>query len=153
MEEFDSEIERKLQGTDIVKAVHKAKLRSTRLLEEQGISTLALILSKTLIDVIEHPEKMEMVDQDENLFSKQFVMEILSIEGVELLELLSRESRLMHQSRFKMRDRTDIPHVISAFVENCNYIITYDSHFDNISHLVRVSTPEELISELTRTEK
>ena len=62
MEEFDSEIERKLQGTDIVKAVHKAKLRSTRLLEEQGISTLALILSKTLVDVIEHPEKMEIVD-------------------------------------------------------------------------------------------
>jgi len=79
---------------------------------------------------------------------KQFVMEILGIEGAELSELLSRESRLIHQSRFKMKDRTDIPHAISAFVENCNYIITYDTHFDEISHLVRVSTPEEFISEL-----
>ncbi|HUV80165.1 MAG TPA: hypothetical protein VMW40_05005 [Candidatus Bathyarchaeia archaeon] len=62
MEELDRKLERKLQGTDLVNAVHKAKLRSTRLLEEQGISTLALILSKTLVEVIEHPEKMEMVD-------------------------------------------------------------------------------------------
>ena len=37
MEELDREIERKLQGTDLVNAVQKAKLRSTRLLEEQGI--------------------------------------------------------------------------------------------------------------------
>lgn len=44
---------------ELVEAVHKARLKSTRLLEEQGISTLALILSKTLADVIENPEKIE----------------------------------------------------------------------------------------------
>ncbi len=42
---------------------------------------------------------------------------------------------VMHQSKFKMKDRTDIPHAISAFVENCNYIITYDTHFDHIMSL------------------
>lgn len=80
-------------------------------------------------------------------------MELLGIEGAEVSELLSRESRLVHQSRFKMKDRTDIPHAISAFVENCNYIITYDTHFDKISHLVRVSTLEEFISELMMSER
>ena len=44
---------------DLVEAVHKARLRSTRLLEEQGISTLALILSKTLADVIDNSEKID----------------------------------------------------------------------------------------------
>lgn len=44
---------------ELVEAVHKARLKSTRLLEEQGISTLALILSKTLADVIDNPEKIE----------------------------------------------------------------------------------------------
>ncbi|MCX9012193.1 MAG: hypothetical protein OIN66_13860 [Candidatus Methanoperedens sp.] len=44
---------------DLVEAVHKARARSTRLLEEQGISTLALILSKTLADVIDNPEKID----------------------------------------------------------------------------------------------
>lgn len=44
---------------ELVEAVHKARARSTRLLEEQGISTLALILSKTLANVIENPEKID----------------------------------------------------------------------------------------------
>ncbi|MDI6810882.1 MAG: hypothetical protein QMD80_04295 [archaeon] len=76
---------------------------------------------------------------------KHFVMEILSIEGVELTELLSRENRLLYQSKFKMKDRTDIPHGISAFVENCDSIITYDTHFDSISHVIKVLPPEEFI--------
>jgi len=29
-----------------------------------------------------------------------------------------------------MSDRTDIPHAISAFIEGCDCIVTYDSHFD-----------------------
>ncbi|MDP2766949.1 MAG: hypothetical protein Q8O41_05810 [Candidatus Methanoperedens sp.] len=49
----------KKEKIELVEAVHKARERSTRLLEEQGISTLALILSKTLADVIEHPEKID----------------------------------------------------------------------------------------------
>ena len=44
---------------ELVEAVHKARLKSTKLLEEQGISTLALILSKTLVDIIDHPEKID----------------------------------------------------------------------------------------------
>jgi hypothetical protein len=44
---------------ELIEAVHKARLRSTKLLEEQGISTLALILSRTLVDVIDHPEKID----------------------------------------------------------------------------------------------
>jgi hypothetical protein len=49
----------KKEKIELVEAVHKARLKSTRLLEEQGISTLALILSKTLADVVENPEKID----------------------------------------------------------------------------------------------
>lgn len=80
---------------------------------------------------------------------KRFMLEILN-RDIELIELLSREKRLIHQPRFRMRDRTDIPHAISAFVEKCDYIITYDIHFDSISHLVKVSTPEEFINNLDK---
>jgi len=41
----------KEDNIELVEAVHKARVKSTELLEEQGISTLALILSKTLVDV------------------------------------------------------------------------------------------------------
>jgi len=61
MDELEQMIEEKLEKVDLMQAVHRARLRSARLLNEQGISTLALIISKTLIDVIEHPEKMEML--------------------------------------------------------------------------------------------
>ncbi len=59
-EEFEYELKEKLRGVNITKAVHRARIRSTRLLEEQGISTLALMLSKTLVDAIEHPQKIRL---------------------------------------------------------------------------------------------
>lgn len=47
------------QKIDLMEAVHKAKAMSTHLLEDQGITTLSIILAKSLADVIEHPEKIE----------------------------------------------------------------------------------------------
>jgi hypothetical protein len=47
------------KDVDLIEAVHKARKRSTLLLEEQGITALSIILSETLLDFIEHPEKME----------------------------------------------------------------------------------------------
>ena len=44
---------------DLIEAVRKARKKSNLLLEEQGITTLSIMLSETLIDLIEHPEKME----------------------------------------------------------------------------------------------
>lgn len=61
MEEIEREVEKRMEKIDFVEAVHRAKQRSTMLLEEQGISTLALILSNALVDILEHPEKMELV--------------------------------------------------------------------------------------------
>jgi hypothetical protein len=47
MEEIEREVEKRMEKIDFVEAVHRAKRRSTMLLEEQGISTLALILSNS----------------------------------------------------------------------------------------------------------
>ncbi|MBT9149692.1 MAG: hypothetical protein DDT28_01127 [Dehalococcoidia bacterium] len=55
------ELRDKLKEVDLVDAVHKARLTSMKLLEDQGISTLALILSKTLVDIVEHPEKVDEI--------------------------------------------------------------------------------------------
>ncbi|MCZ7372649.1 MAG: hypothetical protein O8C60_03155 [Candidatus Methanoperedens sp.] len=37
----------------------KAKEKSMLLLEDQGISAIALALSKTLVDLVQHPEKIK----------------------------------------------------------------------------------------------
>jgi predicted nucleic acid-binding protein len=72
------------------------------------------------------------------------IKEILGIDGIELTELLSREKRLFYQDKFSMSDRTDIPHAITAYVERCDCIVTYDSHFDEIKTKIKVFKPEEV---------
>lgn len=48
-----------LKNKDLVKLSQKAKEKSMQLLEEQGISTIALALSRTLVDFVQHPEKIK----------------------------------------------------------------------------------------------
>lgn len=70
--------------------------------------------------------------------------EILDIEGIEITELLSRENKILYQERFSMSDRTDIPHAISSYIENCDCIVTYDSHFEQISDKIDVFKPGDV---------
>ncbi|MDP2766948.1 MAG: type II toxin-antitoxin system VapC family toxin [Candidatus Methanoperedens sp.] len=74
----------------------------------------------------------------------KLLKEILDIDRIELTELLSREKKILYQDRFYMSDRTDIPHAISAYVENCDCIVTYDSHFDQISNKIKIFRPEDV---------
>lgn len=48
-----------LKNKDLIKLTHKAKEKSMQLLEEQGISIIALALSRTLVDFVQHPEKIK----------------------------------------------------------------------------------------------
>jgi len=74
----------------------------------------------------------------------EIIKEILGIKGIELIELLSRDKRIMYQDKFVMTDRTDIPHAISAYIENCDCIVTYDTHFNQISHKIKVFEPDKV---------
>jgi|GEM_PF-1826563 len=48
-----------LKNKDLIKLSEQAKEKSMLLLDEQGISAIALALSKTLVDFIQHPEKIK----------------------------------------------------------------------------------------------
>jgi len=48
-----------LKNKDLIQLSQKAREKSMLLLEEQGISTIALALSRTLVDFVAHPEKMK----------------------------------------------------------------------------------------------
>jgi len=56
---YKKELKNAFKDVGLIEAVHKARKKSTLLLEEQGITVLSIMLSETLIDFIEHPEKME----------------------------------------------------------------------------------------------
>jgi len=64
----------------------------------------------------------------------------------ELAGLLTREERLLHRTRFILNDQSDQPHIISAYLNNCDAIITYDAHFKKAANKILVYSPEELIS-------
>lgn len=65
-----------------------------------------------------------------------------------LTGLLTREERLLHRVKFILDDLSDHPHAISAYLNDCDAIVTYDSHFLQIKDNISVYTPEEIILKL-----
>lgn len=64
---------------------------------------------------------------------------------LEIAPMLTRMERLIHQRKYQMSDSSDVPHAIIAELRNCDAIITYDSHFDEIKDVFTVMTPEEFL--------
>ena len=50
---------KELKTEDLIEAAHTAKVKSHALLEDQGISTLALMISELIVDFIEEPERLQ----------------------------------------------------------------------------------------------
>ena len=47
-----------------------------------------------------------------------------------------------------MDDSSDVPHAISAYVEKCAYVVTYDGHFENIEDKIGCRTPKKVLKEI-----
>lgn len=63
-----------------------------------------------------------------------------------ILPFVSRAERKLHARKFTaLRDSTDVPHAIAAFVYGCEAIVAYDEHFRAISHLIPYKTPEDFL--------
>ena len=67
-------------------------------------------------------------------------------EEFELAGLLTREERLRHRMLFRLPDPSDQPHAVSAYLNKCDAIVTYDRHFQKIKDVIPVHTPEEIIA-------
>ena len=78
-------------------------------------------------------------------YAKEVLLKILKTE-VHVLPLLDREERIIHAQKFSgLRDSSDVPHAISAFVYNADAIIAYDDHFKDISDVIPYMKPEEIL--------
>lgn len=77
-------------------------------------------------------------------YAKEALLEILKTQ-VYILPLLNREERIIHAQRFSdLRDSSDVPHAISAFVYKAKAIVAYDDHFKDISDIIPYKKPEEI---------
>jgi hypothetical protein len=64
---------------------------------------------------------------------------------MEIAPLLTRFEKLTPERKYPMTDASDVPHAIIASLKNCDAIITYDSHFNDIKTVIPVMTPEEFL--------
>ena len=65
---------------------------------------------------------------------------------IELAGLLTREERLRHRALFRLHDLSDQPHAVSAYLNKCEAIATYDRHFQKTKGVLPAYTPEEVIA-------
>jgi predicted nucleic acid-binding protein len=78
-------------------------------------------------------------------FGKAALERILALP-LQLFPFITRGERARHARRFTaLRDASDVPHAIAAFVYGCEAIVAYDDHFAAISHLIAYKKPEDFI--------
>jgi len=92
------------------------------------------------------PEKFKDFEHNKRTSAKFGLLMILSID-IEIAPMLERGLRIMHSREFGMEDKSDIPHAISAFIEGCDYIVSYDSHFKALTK-IKSLTPGELLESI-----
>ena len=59
--------------------------------------------------------------------------------------------KIVHNRTFEMRDASDQPHVICAYLHDCDAIVAYDEHFQDVADRILHLQPEELLVELRRS--
>jgi len=58
-----------------------------------------------------------------------------------------REDKMLHARHFSaLRDASDLPHAIAAYVSGCTALVAYDEHFRAISPVLPYLTPEEVVA-------
>ena len=76
-------------------------------------------------------------------FGKAALEKIFSLP-LQILPFVPRVERMRHARRFTLlRDASDVPHAIAAYVYGCDAIVAYDDHFKAISHLISYKKPED----------
>ena len=79
-------------------------------------------------------------------FGKAALAQILSLP-LQILPLLSRAERGLHARKFRaLRDASDVPHALVAYVYHCEAIVTYDAHFRAIAHVIPCKRPDDYLS-------
>ena len=98
-------------------------------------------LHEILILVIQKSE-----NKYEGLKVGKAALEKIMSQKILVLPLLKSDEKINHAYKFsKIKDSSDIPHAISAYINEAEGIITYDTHFDDIAGIIDVLRPTDLL--------
>ncbi|MSP41280.1 MAG: PIN domain-containing protein [Deltaproteobacteria bacterium] len=78
-------------------------------------------------------------------FGKAALQKILA-DRLMILPFVTRTDRRRLAPRFSaLKDSTDLPHAISAYVAGCEAIVAYDEHFRAISAIISYKSPGDCV--------
>ena len=78
-------------------------------------------------------------------FGKLALERILTVP-LRILPFATRTERTRMGRRFAMlRDSSDIPHAIAAYLAKCEAIVAYDDHYKAITHIIPYKTPADYL--------
>ena len=81
-------------------------------------------------------------------YGKAALEKILALP-LQILPLVTRGERARHARMFNaLRDASDVPHAIAAFVYNCDGIVAYDEHFRGITDIIPYTQPQDHVRTL-----
>ena len=60
--------------------------------------------------------------------------------------MVTREERILNARTFSaIKDSSDVAHAISAYLNGCQFLISYDKHFEDLPPVLEWKRPEDFI--------
>ena len=76
---------------------------------------------------------------------KDALLQILQTE-IGVLPMVTREERILNARTFSViKDSSDAAHAISAYLNGCQFLVSYDKHFEDLPPLLEWKSPKDLI--------
>jgi predicted nucleic acid-binding protein len=76
---------------------------------------------------------------------KDALLQILKTE-IGVLPMVTREERILNARTFSaIKDSSDVAHAISAYLKGCQFLVSYDRHFEDLPPVLEWKRPEDFI--------
>jgi len=74
---------------------------------------------------------------------KDALLQILKTE-IGVLPMVTREERILNARTFSaIKDSSDVAHAISAYLNGCQFLVSYDKHFEDLPPFLEWKSPRD----------
>jgi predicted nucleic acid-binding protein len=76
---------------------------------------------------------------------KDALLQILQTE-IGVLPMVTREERILNARTFSaVKDSSDVAHAVSAYLNGCQFLVSYDKHFEDLPPILEWKRPKDFI--------
>ena len=103
--------------------------------------------------LVSHYALQEIFAFCQDNFPEQDVEEVAALAFRDLFQnrlrvcgMLTRQQKVLNARQFSIEDPSDLPYALTAHLQRCDALVTYDGHFVSIADQIVVFTPEDWIA-------